>query len=189
VNKRYAFEVFEDQELFLEGTGSLVLDREYRVAYACISPRTDPGLVYKFCVLRGYTPVLFHAIYDGTPVYHTNVVMALGITYVVICFECIPDDKEREQLRTSFVKTNKEIIEITAKQMASFAGNMIQLQSRQGEALCVMSEQAYKSLTPGQITALEKHNRILYSPVFTIEKYGGGSARCMIAENFLARKS
>lgn len=188
VTKRYAFEVFEEQNQFLEGTGSLVFDREHRLAYACISQRTDVGLLDKFCILRGYTPRTFHAVYDGTPVYHTNVVMALATTYVVICLECIPEMREREMLTESFKNSNLEIIEITEAQMASFAGNMIQLQSRFGDALCVMSEQAYKSLTMEQIARIEKHNRILHSPVYTIEKYGGGSARCMIAENFLPEK-
>lgn len=187
VSKRYAFEVFEEQEQFLEGTGSLVLDRVHRIAYACISPRTDVNLLDKFCVLRDYTPCAFHAIYRGKAVYHTNVVMALGTTYVVICMECIPDEQERARLSDSFRKTAKEIIEISSAQMASFAGNMIQLQSRFGEPICIMSEQAYRSLTKEQIASLERHNRILYSPVFTIEKYGGGSARCMIAENFLSK--
>lgn len=189
VTKRYAFEVFEEQNQFLEGTGSLVFDREHRLAYACISPRTDVGLLDKFCVLRGYTPRTFHAVYNGTPVYHTNVVMALATSYAVICLDCIPDEREKEMLIESFKNTNLEVIEITEAQMASFAGNMIQLQSRFGDALCVMSEQAYKSLTKEQIARIEHHNRILNSPVYTIEKYGGGSARCMIAENFLPEKA
>ncbi len=187
VVKRYSFEVFEEQDQFLEGTGSLVLDREHRLAYACISPRTDVELLDKFCILRGYTARTFHAMYDDVAVYHTNVVMSLATTYVVICLECIPDEKEREMLQNSFKHSNKEIIEISTKQMAAFAGNMIQLQSRFGDAICVMSEQAYKSLNKDQIAAIEKHNRILSSPVYTIEKYGGGSARCMIAENFLTK--
>jgi hypothetical protein len=187
ITRRYAFEVFEDQGQYLEGTGSLVLDRIHRIAYACLSPRTDLALLEKYCVLREYAPCAFHAIYNGVPVYHTNVVMALGTTYVVICMECIPDQNEREVLRANFRKTEKEVIEITSGQMAAFAGNMIQLQSRFGEAFCVMSAQAYNALTPDQISALEKHNRIVYCPVDTIEKYGGGSARCMIAENFLFR--
>jgi hypothetical protein len=185
--KRYSFEVFEDQNQFLEGTGSMVLDREHRIAYACISPRTDVELLDKFCVLRGYTPRAFHAFYEDAAVYHTNVVMALATTYVVICMECIPDEKEREMLRSSFRQANKEIIEISTAQMAAFAGNMIQLQSRFGDAICVMSEQAHRSLSKEQLAAIEKHNRILSAPVYTIEKYGGGSARCMIAENFLAK--
>lgn len=188
VNKRYSFEVYEEYDQFLEGTGSLVLDREHRVAYACLSPRSEMTLIEKFCIVTGYTPLTFHALYDGKPVYHTNVVMALGATYVVICLECIPDPQEQKRLRESFRNTKKELIEITPKQMAAFAGNMIQLSSVTGEKLCVMSEQAYRSLSTEQTERLQQHNRILFSPVYVIEKYGGGSARCMIAENFLSRK-
>ena len=187
ITKRYAFEVFEDQDQYLEGTGSMVLDREYRLVYACLSPRTDIELLDKFCLLRGYTPIVFHAVYEGIPVYHTNVMMALGTTYVVICMECIPDVQERAKLSESFRNTKKEVIEISEAQMASFAGNMIQLQSRFGETFCVMSEQAYNALNKSQVEAIEYHNRILYGPIFIIEKYGGGSVRCMIAENFLSK--
>jgi hypothetical protein len=184
VSKHYSFEVYEEYEQYLEGTGSLVLDRVHRVLYACISKRTEMSLVEKFCVVREYKPVTFHAIHDGQAVYHTNVVMALGEKYVVICLDSIPDVNERDRLIASFKSTNKEVVEITQEQMAAFAGNMIQLATVEGP-VCVMSEQAYKSLTQTQITQLERHNRIIYAPVYTIEKYGGGSARCMIAENFL----
>jgi hypothetical protein len=185
VTRRYAFEVFEEQSQFLEGTGSLVLDHVNRIAYACLSPRTSFELVDKYCVLRNYTPVTFHAVHDDKPVYHTNVVMALGTAWVVICLESIPDAKEKEALIASFEKTGKELIEISSEQMASFAGNMIELQSRFGESLCVMSEQAWKALNAEQRERLEQHSRILHSPMPVIETYGGGSARCMIAENFL----
>lgn len=189
VQKRYSFEVYEEYDQFLEGTGSLVLDRQHKIAYACLSPRTEMSLVEKFSVVKGYTPLTFHAIYNGKPVYHTNVVMALGDKYVVICLECIPDTAERDRLRASFVQTGKVLIEITAAQMAAFAGNMIELRSASGESLCVMSEQAYRSLSADQLGEISKYSRIVYSPVDTIEKYGGGSARCMIAENFLERKN
>jgi len=184
ISKHYSFEVYEESGRFLEGTGSLVLDRENKLAYACISQRTDMTLVEKFCVIRGYTPLTFHAVFDGKAVYHTNVVMALGTSYVVICMECIPDEAERSRLQTSFKNTSKEIIEISQGQMAAFAGNMIELKSDSGP-VCVMSEQAYASLHAEQLKRLQRHNRIVYAPVYTIEKYGGGSARCMIAENFL----
>lgn len=189
LEKRYAFEVFEEQGMFLEGTGSLVLDRQHRIAYACLSPRTDLALVERFCVLRGYEPCVFHAFYDDVAVYHTNVVMALGTHYVVICMDAIPNAEEQAKLLASFERTQKEVIPVTLEQMGAFAGNMIELQSQFGGSLCVMSEQAYRSLNPQQITAIEQHSKILYAPVYTIEKYGGGSARCMIAENFLKRYS
>ncbi len=185
VAKHYSFEVYEEQEMFLEGTGSLVLDRVQHIAYVCISPRSEISLIEKFCILFGYQPCMFHAVYEGQAVYHTNVVMALCTTYVVICLECIPERNEIERLKKFFTESEKEIIEISADQMAAFAGNMIQLQSQRGEQLCVMSARAYKALTKEQIARLEKHNRILYRDVDVIETYGGGSARCMIAENFL----
>jgi hypothetical protein len=185
ISKHYAFEVFEEQDQYLEGTGSLVLDREHQIAYACLSPRTHLSLVEKFCVLRGYEPCVFHAIYKGVPVYHTNVVMALAAQYVVICLDAIPDSGERARLNDTFAQTQKTVIEITPDQMASFAGNLVQLQSRFGETLCVMSEQALRALREDQVAAISQYDRILAAPVHTIEKYGGGSVRCMIAENFL----
>jgi hypothetical protein len=187
VSKHYSFEVYEEYEQYLEGTGSLVLDRVHRIAYACLSKRTDMSLVEKFCVVREFTPVTFHARYDNQPVYHTNVVMALGETYAVICMDSIEDSAECDRLKASFAQTHKEIIEITTDQMAAFAGNMIQLATVEGP-VCVMSEQAYKALSKSQIERLGQHNRIVHAPIYTIEKYGGGSARCMIAENFLKPK-
>ena len=185
VEKRYAFEQFEEQEMFLEGTGSMVLDRENRIVYACLSDRTDIRMIDKFCVLRGYTAVTFTAVADGVRIYHTNVVMALGTDYVVICLECVPDPDQRQELMESFRSTAKEVIAITLPQLNAFAGNMLQLQTVAGDPVCVMSTSAYESLTPEQIMRIRKHTRIVHTPIPTIEKYGGGSARCMIAENFL----
>ena len=186
VSRHYSFEVYEEQDRFLEGTGSLVLDRVHRIAYACISERTDMILVEKFCIVRDYTPVTFHAVYGGKPVYHTNVVMALGASCVVICMECIADEQERTRLKEAFERTGKEILGITSEQMAAFAGNMLELQTEEG-GLWVMSEQAYKSLRQDQLSRLTRDHKVIFAPMYTIEQYGGGSARCMIAENFLER--
>ncbi len=174
---------FEQQVLFLEGTGSMVLDREHKIAYACLSVRTDEEVLDNFCMLTGYTPFTFQAIDQSRfPIYHTNVMMCIGDAFAVVCFESIPDALEREELRHSFLNTHKEVIEISFDQMNQFAGNMLQVKSESGESLLVMSEQAYLSLNESQISSLEKYCRLIYSPLYTIEKNGGGSARCMLAE-------
>lgn len=186
ISRKYAFEQFEEQDQFLEGTGSMVLDRERKILYACISERTDIRMLDKFCVLRGYSKVTFTAMSDDVAIYHTNVMMALGKEYVVICLDCIPDASEKKELVDSLVRTGKKIIEITPKQMDAFAGNMLQLQTKSGSPILVMSEQAFRSLRSGQVRELAKFNDLVSSPIETIESYGGGSVRCMLAENFLS---
>lgn len=174
---------FEQQVLFLEGTGSMVLDRENKIAYACLSVRTDEEVLNNFCMLTGYTPFTFQAIDQSRfPIYHTNVMMCVGDAFAVVCFESIPDAIEREELRHSFLNTHKEVIEISFDQMNQFAGNMLQVKNNSGENLLVMSEQAYLSLNASQISSLEKYCKLIYAPLYTIEKNGGGSARCMLAE-------
>ena len=185
--RRYAFEQYEKQDLFLEGTGSMVLDRQNKIAYACLSSRTDIQLLDKFCVLRGYSHVVFEAISDDVQIYHTNVVMALGTGFVVICLDCIPSEVHRAELTASFNRTGKEIIAITVEQMNAFAGNMLILDTALGTSVCVMSQQALESLDQNQVDRISQHCKILSSPIYTIETYGGGSARCMIAENFLPK--
>ncbi len=178
--------LYEQEERFLEGTGSMVLDRDLRICYACISPRTDKTLLQVFCNKMGYELIAFHAVdKSNQPIYHTNVVMCVGDQFIVICFECIPNPTEIDLIRQS---TGKEIIEISYNQLEHFAGNMLEVLSATGEHLLVMSSQAYKSLTPLQITKLEKYARIIHTNLDTIETLGGGSARCMIAENFLPLK-
>lgn len=173
----------ETENLFLEGTGSLVLDRPNRIAYACLSLRTDKKVLAEFCSKTGYKSVVFNAVDSkGFPIYHTNVMMCIGDTFAVVCFESIPDALERDELRHSFLNTQKEVIEISFDQMNQFAGNMLQVISKSGDSLLVMSEQAYLSLNQTQIAALEKYCKIVYAPLYTIEKNGGGSARCMLAE-------
>jgi len=178
----------EDRELekrYLEGTGSLILDRDNQVVYACRSIRTDEGLLDEFATWMGYEKVIFDA-YDsnGLPIYHTNVMMALGTTFCVICLDTIRDAVQRRQVTDKLMATGKDIITITMAQMASFAGNMLQVAGREGATFLVMSQQAYDSLSAEQITQLERHTHLLSSPINTIETYGGGSARCMMAEVF-----
>ena len=188
VSRSYSFEQFEEKDRFLEGTGSMVLDRDNKIVYACLSERTDITTLDQWCILRGYRKVVFHALAEGEPVYHTNVVMALGDSFVVICMESIDDPEERDALYHSFDVTDKEVVEISLRQMFSFAGNMLQLKTISGGSILVMSSTARDSLKSKQVRALEKHATIVTADIDVIEQYGGGSVRCMIAENFLPIK-
>ncbi|KLT65347.1 citrulline utilization hydrolase CtlX [Pedobacter sp. BMA] len=174
---------YEFQESYLEGTGSMVLDRVNKIAYACLSIRTDVSALNNFCQLAEYKSVIFHAV-DGSgfPIYHTNVMMCLGDRFAVICLESIPNQHEKSFLKQVLSSSGKEIIEISLDQMNRFAGNMLQVSNKDGESLLVMSAQAYNSLNNEKIHALEKYSRIIYSAIDTIETNGGGSARCMLAE-------
>lgn len=181
----YDLSPFEKRAKFLEGTGSMVLDRLNKVAYACDSPRTDEDLFSDFCSMFKYTPIWFHA-YDraGEPIYHTNVLMCVGADFVVINLEAIPSE-EQAMVKKAIAQSNKKIIPISHSQMEQFAGNMLQVKNQQGEQLVVMSTQAFQSLTEEQIELLSEKNTIVHTPLYTIEKYGGGSARCMMAEIYL----
>lgn len=177
---------YEKEGLFLEGTGSMVLDRDKKIAYACLSPRTDKTVLESFCQAKGYTPVSFTATDGkGRAIYHTNVLMCVADKYVVICLDAIPDAGERAAVEKNITETGKTIIPITLDQMNHFAGNMLQVKNEVGKQFLVMSSQAYESLTPNQVNSLHSFNAILHSPLYTIEKNGGGSARCMMAEIFL----
>lgn len=189
VRDRYKLEKSEAKELYLEGTGSVILDRQNKLAFACISERTHTQLLDEFCELIGYSKVIFQAVDEkGIPIYHTNVMMAIGETFVVICMDTIRDPDHAQALRRLFDLHNKELIDISIEQMNSFAGNMLQVRNQEGIPLLVMSSQAYYSLTKTQIEQIEKHTRTLHSPINTIENFGGGSARCMMAEIFLPEK-
>ncbi|WP_293786671.1 citrulline utilization hydrolase CtlX [uncultured Pedobacter sp.] len=180
---------YEMQHAFLEGTGSMVLDRTHKIAYACLSVRTDEEVLNNFCMLTGYESVVFQAVdSDNFPIYHTNVMMCIGDRFAVICLDSIRNAEERLQVGISLKGSGKEIIEISLAQMNKFAGNMLQVSNTSGESLLVMSEQAYLSLDPEQVKALEQYSRIIYAPLYTIEKNGGGSARCMLAEIHLPVK-
>ena len=174
---------YEIRHQFLEGTGSMVLDREARIAYASLSPRTDPEVMEDFCKQMKYRPCLFHAYDDeGRAVYHTNVMMCVADRFVVICLDSIRDAEEKKRVISTLDHTRKQIISISMEQMNRFAGNMLQLENVRGEKLLVMSTTAYQSLTKDQVEKLSTYNSILHSPLQTIEVNGGGSARCMIAE-------
>lgn len=184
----YDYTDAEKEELFLEGTGSMILDRANEVAYCALSPRADEELFIEFCEDFEYTPVIFKAYQTVNGkrelIYHTNVMMALGETFAVVCLDAVDDKSERKALTESLKRTGKEIISITEEQMHRFAGNMLQVQGSDHTYL-VMSQAAYDSLTEKQIKNIEKHCKILYSNLETIETCGGGSARCMMAEVFL----
>ena len=181
----------ESENMFLEGTGSLVLDRENLIAYACISQRTDEYLLNDWAEQLGYTVVSFEAlqVVDGQllPIYHTNVMMSVGQEIAILCADSIKNAQDRESVITSLEKTGKEIVYITEAQKSSFAGNMLQVVNETGENIMVMSTQAFESLSAEQIATIEKTNRILHSSLNTIETLGGGSARCMMAEVFVPR--
>lgn len=174
---------FEHEHKYLEGTGSMVLDRENKIAYACLSPRTDQEVLNQFCTDSGYKPVLFHAVDgNGMDIYHTNVLMCVGSKFAVICLDSIKDEQEKNSVVQSLQKNGKEIVSITFAQMNQFAGNMLELKNQTGQSLLVMSQNAYNSLNPDQKATLEKFCKLLYADINTIENNGGGSARCMIAE-------
>ncbi len=181
---------FEQQNQFLEGTGSLVLDRENKLAYACLSPRTNQKVLAEFCKLSGYKAVTFQATDQAEKaIYHTNVLMALGDRFAIICLDSIQNNNEKSTIKEALSKSGKEIVEISFEQMNAFAGNMLQLKNNLGESLLVMSEAAFSALKAAQIKTLEKYCRLIHSPLNTIETNGGGSARCMMAEVFLPVKT
>jgi hypothetical protein len=189
ISHRYYLEFFESESLYLEGTGSMVFDRVNRLVYACRSSRTHERVLARFCQITGYQAVLFSSVdLRAMPVYHTNVMMAMGDRFVVICMDSIPLEKERNELFHIFDKTGKEIIDLSLEQMDAFAGNMLQVNNDDGRTFLVMSEQAYNSLRADQIRQIDQYSEIISPPLYTIEKYGGGSARCMMAEIFLSVK-
>jgi hypothetical protein len=175
---------------FLEGTGSLVLDRPSRTAYACLSPRTTPAALAEFSAALGYRTVEFDALGpDGRPAYHTNVLMAVGEGVAVLCAEAIPDEAQRAAVVTTLAESGHEVIEISNAEMGSFAGNLLMLRARDGGARIALSEAAWQGLAPEKRRRLERHGGIVASPIPTIERLGGGSVRCMLAEIFLPRSA
>lgn len=191
VKNRYSFEFYEDdsEPLFLEGTGSMIFDRPNDIVYACLSKRTDATLLDKFNVLMGTKSIVFRALdRKGQDIYHTNVMMALGEDFVVICMESIPDEESRKKLYAAFRNTGKEVIEISLDQTESFAGNMLEVKSEDNRRYLCMSQTAYNALTKGQIERLSAKTELLPIPIDHIEKFGGGSVRCMMAEIFLPPK-
>ena len=181
----------ENEGVFLEGTGSLLLDRVNRKAYCALSPRADEDLCIEFCEDFEYTPVVFSSFQTVNDkrkaIYHTNVMMCLAETFAVICLESIDDKKERKNVLKHLKEDGKKIIEISEDQVNNFAGNMLQVRGTDDELFLVMSQAAYTSLNPSQLSQIRNHCKIISSPLDTIEACGGGSARCMMAEIFLPK--
>ncbi len=192
INEIMDYTSAEEDGFYLEGTGSIVLDRENGKAYCALSPRADEELFIEFCEDFEYSPVLFEAFQtvDGERklIYHTNVMLCIGDTFAVICADSIDDKKERKMVLDSLRGDGKEIILITEAQLNTFAANMLEVLGTDDRRYLVMSTSAYQSLTKKQIAQLEEHLTILHSSLETIEACGGGSARCMIAEIFLPKE-
>jgi hypothetical protein len=181
---------YEQQPVFLEGTGSMVIDYVHRVVYACLSPRTHRGLLDVFCQLMGYKACAFTSLDAlGKQVYHTNVMMCIGEKLAVVCLESIANPAERQLVADSLTETGHEIVDITFEQMNHFAGNMLEVCNATGERLLVMSAQARQSLRADQVALIEKYDTILAPAIPTIETIGGGGVRCMLAEVFLKKKN
>lgn len=175
----------EKEGYFLEGTGSLVLDRKNKIAFAIESPRTSPIAVNIFCQITGYKSLIFHACDENdNAIYHTNVVMSIGNGFVIICPESIKDSKERQEVVSKLEKLGLEMIRITKSQMKNFCGNILELSSSDGKSKIVMSQTAFDSFSKEQKKSLRKYGDLIPVKIPTIERVGGGSARCMLAEIF-----
>ncbi len=176
---------WEKEGEFLEGTGSMVLDRDKRIAYCCRSPRTSGKVLADFCARLNYDPVVFDATdKNGNLIYHTNVMMTVGSQVAVVCLESIKEEDERRKVVSRLTSAGKIIVDISLDQVARFAGNMLEVKSRNGHPIMVMSASARSALTTVQETIISTYNTILSVPLSTIETNGGGSARCMLAEIF-----
>lgn len=176
---------WENKSEFLEGTGSMVLDRRKKIAYSCRSPRTSEKVLADFCSRMNYQPILFNAVdKNNNQIYHTNVMMAIGMQVAVVCLESIKDENDQKKVITQLTSNGKIIIDISLDQVAQFAGNMLEVKSRNGNPLMIMSTSAYNALTTNQENIISTYNKIITADLYTIEKIGGGSARCMIAEIF-----
>ncbi|MES2795567.1 MAG: arginine deiminase-related protein [Bacteroidota bacterium] len=190
VNQKIDLTSFEKEGKYLEGTGSMVLDRTNKIAYACLSPRTNSEVLNQFGEQLGYEMVVFKAVDSaGKAIYHTNVLMCVATDFVVICLDAIPDKNERDLVKKTIEMTNKKLIEISFSQMNKFAGNMLELTGNDNTKYLVMSDSAFESLSENQITIFEKYCKIIHSDLSMIEGNGGGSARCMMAEVLLEVKN
>lgn len=191
INEIVDLSFHEKEDIFLEGTGSMIFDHTAAKAYGSISQRLDESLFKSFCERIEYEPVVFHSYQDTPmgrmPIYHTNVMMCIGDHFAVICLDAIDDTDERKMVAESLMSSGKEIIEITEEQVTKFAGNMLQVSGTDGQTILVMSTTAYHALTDAQIARIESYTKIVHTDIATIETNGGGSARCMLAEVFCPR--
>ena len=177
----------EEENLFLEGTGSMIFDRVNKTVFACKSSRTSLEALEIFCRDMGYNPIVFEAIIDDYPIYHTNVMMSLGKNTAFLCSESIKDEADSLLIKNYFRDLEKNIIEISPQQMNNFAGNVIEVENTKGVSHIIMSEKAYQALDHKQLDSINSVSNIIAIPLETIERYGGGSARCMVAEIFLEK--
>ena len=187
VSRHLDFSGWAEEDLYLESTGSVLLDRQARIAYACLSQRCSPEALHRWCDALGYQPITFNA-HDarGEVIYHTNVMMAIGTSDVLVCLDAVRDEAERRKLRESLLLSGKRIIGLSLEQIDSFAGNALEASTPEGP-VWIMSTAAFESLEEGQRQLLVEPAgmRIVHAPLSTIERYGGGSARCMLGEIFL----
>ena len=182
----------EDIGLFLEGTGSMILDRPNKIIYAALSERTSEELLKQYAQEIDYALVTFKSYHNAKKkevlIYHTNVMRCVAQDYAVVCLECITDLTERKAVMDSLKKTNKAIVELSLGQVDHFAGNMLEAKNKANESFLIMSSKAYKAMNQSQIAQIQQYSQIIHAPLTTIENYGGGSARCMLAEIFLTRQ-
>jgi hypothetical protein len=187
--QRINLEFYEKINRFLEGTGSVVFDHIWRIAYACTSPRTDTEALNNLCEKIDYKPVVFKAVdAKGIPIYHTNVLLSVGEHFVVVCWEALPNPEDVARLEALFRSTNKTVVPISLAQMTNFAGNVLEVCTKQGKHLLLLSVRAFEAFRDDQKAILSQYVQFVHSPIPTIEQYGGGSVRCMVAEIFLPKK-
>lgn len=185
INNTIDLTYFENENKFLEGTGSIVFDYPNKIAYASRSSRTDEGILQELCEKLDFQAVVFNAVDEhDQPIYHTNVLMCVGTDFVIICLDAIKSDDDQEILLESFSSTNHKVIAISFEQMKLFAGNMMEVKSQSGEPFVLLSQKAFHALLPGQLDALSKFVEPLPLNIPTIEEYGGGSVRCMVTGIF-----
>lgn len=190
IKKTIDLSVEEEQEQFLEGTGSLVFDHVNRITYACRSIRTADNLVNKLCSQLNYRSIIFDAVdATGHPIYHTNVMMSVGEKFSVLCLDSIRDEQQQEVLLDSFARTGHKVIAISYQQMNAFAGNIIEVKTANGDSVVLLSQTAFNSLLPGQVNSISTFADLLPISIPTIEKIGGGSVRCMVAGIHLQQKA
>ena len=177
---------FEKENRFLEGTGSIIFDHKNKIAYACLSPRTDKELFIEVCNIIKYKPVYFTACDQaGIEIYHTNVMMCIAEKFAVICLDSIVDEQEKKFVSNSLINTGYQIIDITFDQMSNFAGNMLAIKTNDNKSILALSQSSFHCLTANQKEEIKKYAELVPLAIKTIETIGGGSARCMIAEIFL----
>ena len=189
VEHQYDLAIEEAQEIFLEGTGSMIFDRINNIAYAGISERTNRHLFHEFCTKMNFIPIDFHPVDENQkPIYHTNVMLSITTDFAIICLESIKDQSERTRLLEQFERTQKSIIDVSYEQMRNFCCNVLEAIGSNGQKLLTMSSRAFNSFTEKQLMLIEKHCKIVHSDLHTIEDIGGGGSRCMMAEIYLEPK-